>query len=129
MAALREALRLAEPGDYVRHFADLGRPMSALLYQATVHSVTPDYAGRLLAAFSLANETPKATAALVEPLSERELEVLGLMAAGASNQEIARDLVIAVSTVKKHVSHIFAKLAVDSRTRAVARARQLGLLD
>ena len=130
MAALQEALALAQPGDYVRQFVDLGRPMSALLYQATNRGIAADYAGRLLAQFP-AEPTPRHThtLALVEPLSQRELEVLGLMAAGATNQEIARDLVIAVSTVKKHVSHIFGKLAVASRTQAVARGRELGLID
>ena len=66
---------------------------------------------------------------LVEPLSLRELEVLRLVAAGASNPEIARQLVVTVNTVKKHVTNIFGKLGATSRTQAVARARQLGLVD
>jgi LuxR family maltose regulon positive regulatory protein len=65
---------------------------------------------------------------LVEPLSEREREVLALVAAGLSNQEIATRLVVGVSTVKKHINNIFGKLAVSSRTQALARARDLNLL-
>ena len=65
---------------------------------------------------------------LVEPLSERELEVLHLVARGDSNQEIAEVLVIALDTVKRHVTHIFEKLGVNNRVKAVARARALGLL-
>jgi LuxR family maltose regulon positive regulatory protein len=65
---------------------------------------------------------------LVEPLSERELEVLRLLAAGRSNQQIAEELVVALNTVKKHVAHILAKLGAANRTEATARARELGLL-
>jgi LuxR family maltose regulon positive regulatory protein len=67
--------------------------------------------------------------ALVEPLSPRELEVLALVARGASNPEIARDLSISVNTVKRHITNIFGKLDVTSRTQAVARGRELGLVD
>ena len=66
---------------------------------------------------------------LAEPLSERELEVLQLLAQGASNQEIAQELIIAYDTVKRHVSHIFSKLGVNNRVQAVRQARELGLLD
>jgi LuxR family transcriptional regulator, maltose regulon positive regulatory protein len=65
---------------------------------------------------------------LVEPLSGRELEVLSLLAAGRRNQEIAEELVVALSTVKKHVTHILDKLGAANRTQATARARELGLL-
>ncbi|MEJ2558966.1 MAG: response regulator transcription factor, partial [Anaerolineae bacterium] len=73
-------------------------------------------------------EAAPAPQPLIEPLSERELEVLRRVAAGYSNQEIAQDLVVAVSTVKKHISNIYSKLEVGSRTQAVARARELGLV-
>jgi LuxR family maltose regulon positive regulatory protein len=80
---------------------------------------------RLLEAVGEAVTAPQP---LIEPLSERELEVLRRVAAGYSNQEIAQDLVIAVSTVKRHLSNIYGKLGVGNRTQAVARARELGLL-
>ena len=69
------------------------------------------------------------TQPLLDPLSERELEVLQLLARGASNQEIAQELVIAVDTVKRHVSHIFSKLGVNNRVQAVRQAREIDLLD
>ena len=65
---------------------------------------------------------------LIEPLSQRELEVLQLISDGASNREIAQELVLAIGTVKKHISNIFGKLGVSSRTQAVARARELDLI-
>jgi len=64
----------------------------------------------------------------VEPLSDRELEVLGLLAAGKPNRQIAEELVVALDTVKKHVSHLLGKLGADNRTQAVTRARELGLI-
>jgi LuxR family transcriptional regulator, maltose regulon positive regulatory protein len=69
-----------------------------------------------------------AVAGLVEPLTERELEVLGLLATGAPNRAIAKQLVVSLDTVKRHLSHLFSKLEVANRTQAVARARELGLL-
>ena len=71
---------------------------------------------------------PQKVQSLVEPLSERELEVLQLIAAGLSNKEVATSLVVTVGTVKKHLSNIFGKLGVNSRTQAVARARELDLI-
>ena len=138
--ALSEALRLSKLEGYIRSFVDEGAPMEALLYQLRrrtgKHGLTP-YLDRLLAAFqqkSMAQvqtaEPAKAKAQpLPEPLSERELQVLQLLACGASNQEIAQELVIALDTVKRHVSHIFAKLGVNNRVQAVRQARALGLLD
>jgi len=73
-------------------------------------------------------DQPSAEQLLLDPLSQRELEVLQLLAGGASNQEIATALVVAPGTVKLHVSHILSKLGVNSRTRAILRARDLGLL-
>jgi LuxR family maltose regulon positive regulatory protein len=99
-------------------------------------AVPQRYLERLLRAFQAAapaGAAPPATrdtarAGLAEPLSGRELEVLRLLAAGKSNQQIADELVVTLATVKKHVGHILGKLAAANRTQAVARARVLGLL-
>jgi len=127
------ALALAEPEGYQRTFVDEGEPMTRLLYQAVAQGISPDYAGRLLAV--LAQESPEAQPArkalvgdLIEPLSEREVEVLSLVAEGLSNGEIAGRLYISLSTVKGHTTNIFSKLGVKNRTQAVARARSLDLL-
>jgi LuxR family maltose regulon positive regulatory protein len=125
MRALARALLLAEPEGFVRIFVEEGPSMAALLRAAAAQGHSPGYVQRLLAAFG---ETAPGAAAL-EPLSERELDVLRLMAVGLTNPEIAAELVIAVSTVKTHVNRIYGKLDVRTRTQAVARARQLQLLD
>lgn len=89
----------------------------------------PSVAAKVVAEFTrLANQAPRAAASLVEPLSEREREILRLVASGASNREIAAKLVIAEGTVKNHVTNILAKLDVKDRTQAALRARELGLL-
>ena len=130
MTSLEHALRLAEPEGYVRLFADLGLPMGQLLLEARSRAVMPEYVDKLLAAFGADLEHPApAQAALPEPLTPREEEVLGLMAAGLTNREIAEQLVVSPETVKKHTSNIYGKLGVSKRTEAVARARELDLLD
>jgi len=142
--ALAGALTLACPQGYVRVFADEGPPMAALLgaliaaqraEQAAARRVPLGCLARVLGAFG---EKPAAPGAgrraaavppgMAEPLTGRELDVLRLLAAGRSNQRIARDLVVALDTVKKHVTHILGKLGAANRTEAVARARQLGLI-
>ncbi len=125
LSAFEQALALAEPEGFVRVFLDEGTPVTALLRQAVAHGSHARYALRLLNA---AGEPTTAPQSLIEPLSERELQVVRRVAAGYSNQEIARDLVLAVSTVKKHVNNIYGKLEVRNRTQAVAKARELGLL-
>lgn len=139
LSALASALELASPEGYIRTFVDEGPAMAALLRKIrATQGQEPDYLDRLLKAFEHGEE-PGASASspdgqrklpqpLIEPLSDRELEVLQLMATGASNQEIAEALVIAVNTVKRHARNIFDKLGVENRTQAVARARALGLL-
>lgn len=132
--ALEKALTLGEPEGYARVFVELGAPMATLLQQAAARGIAPDYASRLLTAFGTeatgiipTSLHPEATA-LIEPLTERELEVLHLIGAGYTNQDIADALVITLNTVKKHTSGIYGKLGVHSRTQAVARAQELGLL-
>ena len=108
--------------------------MVRLLTQAAEQAILPDYARTLLAAFAAewpapaAQPAPPATQPLFEPLSERELEVLQLVAEGLSNRQIAERLYLALSTVKGHNRIIYDKLQVKRRTEAVARARELGLL-
>jgi LuxR family maltose regulon positive regulatory protein len=135
MAALERALALAEPGGYLRTFVDQGPPMAALLYRALSRGTAPDYVRRLLAAFpgaeqaqAEARERTPSQAELIEPLSERELEVLELIAQGLTNPEIASRLYLALNTVKAHTRSIYGKLDVHNRTEAAARARALGLL-
>ncbi|MCC6615690.1 MAG: AAA family ATPase [Anaerolineae bacterium] len=131
---LERALALAEPEGYVRSFVDEGDPMQRLLAEALGRGIHPDYASRLLAAFETesqpgARSSSAAAQPLIDPLSERELEVLQLIAQGLSNSEIAERLFLALSTVKGHNRIIFDKLHVQRRTEAVARARELGLLE
>ncbi|MCC2627265.1 MAG: ATP-dependent transcriptional regulator [Thermomicrobiales bacterium] len=130
MIVLERALRLAEPEGYVRLFADLGLPMFRLLQGAQAREVMPEYTRQLLDAF-ISGVAPheSLSAALREPLSEREQEVLGLMAAGLTNREIAETLFISPETVKKHTGSIYAKFGVGHRTQAVARARELSILN
>jgi len=150
LAALKRALSLAEPEDYIRIFVDEGEPMQLLILDFRLwigkQSHSQDhtllgYVDKLLAAFvppaNKQSTTPALAAGasvknpkseMVEPLSERELEVLRLVAQGLSNREISERLFLAVNTVKGHNQKIFDKLQVQSRTEAVARARELGLL-
>ena len=123
---LVDALACAEPGGFVRSFADEGEPMRRLLAAAAASGRMTDYIGRLLAVFGTLEERPPAQA-LRDPLSPRELEVLRLIAQGLSNREIGQQLFLALDTVKGHNRKIFGKLQVQRRTEAVVRARQLGL--
>ncbi len=130
-AALAEALTLAEPGGYVRIFLDEGEPMTRLLLRAASRGDTPAYIQKLMAACSppagvqLAVGRPDR---LEEPFSERELEVLRLLARGWSNPQIARELYVAVSTIQTHCKNIYGKLGVHRRWDAVQRAQELGLI-
>jgi LuxR family maltose regulon positive regulatory protein len=127
--ALSQALHLAEPEGYVRRFVDEGEPMRAVLKQAAARGIAPAYTARLLAAFGPAGAAGSwAPQPLAEPLTERELEVLGFLAEDLPNREIGRRLFISLPTVKSHTLNIYGKLAVHSRKEAVARARALGLL-
>jgi LuxR family maltose regulon positive regulatory protein len=134
---LHDALVLARPGGFVRLFVDEGLPMVRLLSEATARGMLPDYTGRLLAAWDAEPQrspgeaplwTARSSLPLDEPLSEREREILRLIAHGCSNREISERLFLAVDTIKGHNSSTYAKLGVQRRTEAVARARELGLL-
>jgi LuxR family maltose regulon positive regulatory protein len=131
---LGEALTLAEPGGFIRLFVDEGLPMAQLLSEAAAHGIMPDYIGKLLAVFEAEERKSQAKSDLSpaqprnEPLSQRELEVLQLIAQGLSNHEISERLFLALDTVKGHNRRIYDKLQVQRRTEAVARARELGLL-
>jgi len=132
-APLERALTLAEAEGYVRIFLDEGATMRTLLGHVAAPGPASAYARRLLSAF----ETPArlaptplqaVPAALVEPLTRREVEILRLIAAGMRNQEIAEQLFISLSTVKRHVANAYGKLGASHRTEAVARANALDLL-
>jgi LuxR family maltose regulon positive regulatory protein len=130
-AELSRALALAEPEGYIRLFVDLGEGMRQLVEAS--RRVAPAYADLLLAHFppleaDQATGSRLASGGLIEPLNERELEILRLITAGYSNQVIANQLVVAVSTVKWHINNLYAKLGVHSRTQALAKARELGLM-
>jgi LuxR family maltose regulon positive regulatory protein len=126
---LADALTLAESEGYVRTFVDKGQPMASLLRQAAARGTAPEYARRLLGAFSRPPAPPRRVEQpLVEPLSDRELDVLHLLAEHKANQEIAQTLVISVNTVKTHLKNIYGKLGVRNRQAAVAKARELDLL-
>jgi LuxR family maltose regulon positive regulatory protein len=129
LAALESALHIGEPEGFVRTFVVEGEPMGRLLHEAARRGITSEYVGRLLAAFPHAEPEPVLPGDMVEPLSERELEVLVLLAEGNTNAEIAQELHLALSTVKWHASNIYGKLGVKNRSQAVARARSLGLLN
>jgi LuxR family maltose regulon positive regulatory protein len=133
LACLGRALALAEPQGYQTSFVVEGPAMKALLEAALQEGISPAYVRRLLAAFSppaqeLSPDGAPGEQALVEPLSERELEVLHLLAGELSGPEIADRLVVSLSTVRTHTRHIYAKLGVDNRRAAVRRAGDLGLL-
>jgi len=132
--ALYRAMTLAEPEGYARTFADEGEPMARLLTRAARENIHPAYAASLRAMMDVDSAKVVETAAptgvqpLVEPLTRRELEILGLIALGLSNNDIAERLFLALTTVKGHNQNIFGKLGVKRRTEAVARARDLGIL-
>lgn len=124
---LERALTLAEVEDYVRIFTAEGLSMAALLREAAKRGITPNYVSRLRAAFGQAKGRTTATQLLIEPLSERELEVLGLFRTELNGPEIARQLVVSLNTLRTHTKNIFTKLGVNNRRAAVRRAEELGL--
>ena len=135
--AITKSLMLAEPEGYVRIYLDEGGQMEELLqaYSGRAEGAPKAYTEQLLVAFSKtpSNETGISTSPyqpqpLVEPLTQREAEVLGLLAAGLSNREIAEQLVLSEGTIKTHAHNLYGKLGVNSRTQAIVRAKELNLI-
>jgi LuxR family maltose regulon positive regulatory protein len=134
---LQQALTLAEPEGYMRLFLDEGSSMEQLLREAAARKIMPNYAGKLLAAFEAQEQegasappipTFSASQSQIEPLSQREVEVLRLFKTELSGPEIARELGIALSTVRTHTKSIYSKLNVNDRRAAVKRAAELNLI-
>ncbi len=127
LAPLERALTLAEPEGYVRMFVDEGPPMAVLLEAAAKHGTAPSYVRRLLAALGKAEDRTPVKQGLIEPLSERELEVLRLLRTDLSGPDIARELMVSLHTLRTHTNNIYTKLGVNNRRAAVRRAEELGL--
>jgi len=128
LAALEHALVLAEPEGYLRMFVDEGRPMASLLRTATKCDIVPGYTRRLLAALEHTEKPATLQEGMTEPLSERELDVLRLLATDLGGPDIARTLSVSLTTVRTHTRHIYTKLGVNNRRACVRRARELHLL-
>jgi LuxR family maltose regulon positive regulatory protein len=126
LECLERALILAAPEGFVRPFVAAGEPMTKLLRQAAARGIAHEYVSKLLATF--AHSPTLVEQPLIDPLSEREFEVLRLIAEGLSNPQIADQLCISVNTVRFHTKNIYGKLGVNSRTQAIARANELNLL-
>jgi len=128
LTQLKKLLQEAEPEHFIRTFLDFGEPLMPLLAEAARRGVTPGYVGEILEAYKGAKPPSADSTALVEPLSDREIEVLRLVVAGLSNREIADQLVISVGTVKTHIHNIYGKLGVISRAQAIVQARERKLV-
>ena len=128
LGSLDHAVTLAEPEGYVRVFADEGPPIVPLLRAVAKQGTRQNYARRLLAAVSGPEHSTPTEQALIDPLSERELDVLRLLGTELDGPAIARELMVSLNTMRTHTKNIYAKLAVTSRRAAVRRAAELGLL-
>ena len=124
---VQRVVTLAEPEGYVRVFIDEGPPMASLLRAAAKQGTAGTYVRRLLAAATETEHDGPVRQDLIEPLSDRELEVLRLLGTDLDGPEIARELMVSLNTVRTHTKNIYAKLAVTSRRAAVRRAAELGL--
>lgn len=128
LTPLERALHLAEREGYIRIFVDEGHPISLLLEKAVKHGIAPNYVHQLLKAFGKAEDRAHVDQGLIEPLSERELEVLRLLGTDMDGPDIARQLIVSLNTLRTHTKNIFTKLGVNNRRAAVRRAEELGLL-
>ena len=128
LATLDRAVALAEPEGYVRVFADEGSPMGAVLKRAAKRPNASSYVRRLLAAVVTSEGRPPELQPLIEPLSEREFEVLRLLESDLDGPDMARELTVSLATFRTHTRNVYAKLGVNSRRAAVRRAAELGLL-
>ena len=128
LASLERALTLAEPEGYVRIFVDEGPPMASLLRAVAKRWSASSYVRRLLAAVGTTVVEPRLEQGLIEPLSERELDVLRLLGTDLDGPDIARELIVSLNTVRTHTRHIYAKLGVTNRRAAVRRAEELDLM-
>ena len=130
LVALKKALSLAKPERFIRTFVDEGEPMVRLLHLARSRQIETEYATELLSAMEkAAGKTQPPSQPLIMPLTMREVEVLNLIEAGCSNQDIAEKLVISIPTVKRHISNIYTKLGAKSRTQAIAIGKELKLIE
>lgn len=128
MIALERAIGMAAPEAYVRVFLNEGSPMEALLKLAFKRRIAPAYTRKLLAAYGRPEERPQLHPDLIEPLSERELDVLRLLGTDLGGPEIARELMVSENTMRTHTKNIYEKLGVNSRRSAVSRAEELDLM-
>jgi LuxR family maltose regulon positive regulatory protein len=124
---LQQALTLAEPEGYVRMFVDEGPSMAILLEEAAKHGIALNYVRQLLTAFGPASDKMPVKQGLIEPLSERELEVLRLLRTDLDGPEIASKLIVSLNTLRTHTKNIYSKLGVNNRRAAVRRAEELDL--
>jgi LuxR family transcriptional regulator, maltose regulon positive regulatory protein len=127
LVALERALTLAEPEGYVRMFVGEGPPMAALLQAAAKRGIALTYVRQLLAAFGKAEERSPIKQNLIEPLSDRERDVLRLLRSDLSGPDIARELMVSVNTLRTHTQNIYSKLGASTRRAAVRRAEELDL--
>jgi LuxR family maltose regulon positive regulatory protein len=137
LKSLERALKMAEPEGYMRIFLAEGSNMAKLIHEVDERGILPSYTSKLILAFKenqqgmeekTAPTASPASSSLVEPLSQRELDILRLFKTELSGPEIAQEFVIALSTVRTHTKSIYSKLNVNSRRGAVKRASELGLL-
>ncbi|MEO8393683.1 MAG: LuxR C-terminal-related transcriptional regulator [Chloroflexota bacterium] len=128
LVPLERALTLAEPEGYVRLFVDEGAAMTILLEKAAKYGIAPNYVRQILTAFGKLEDRPPVNQSLIDPLSERELDVLRLLGTDLDGPEIARQLVVSLNTLRTHTKNIYTKLGVNSRREAVHRADELSLL-